>query len=216
MRPEPWGDALDAVRAEQADRPGSPLLLVPTPAGVPFSQAMANELAQEPWLVFACGRYEGIDERVLVDAARSFRVVPVSLGDYVLGGGEVAVLTIVEAVARLLPGVIGNAQSLVEESHEDGLLEYPVYTKPASWRGLDVPSVLTSGHHGEVARWRRDQRLRRTARRRPDLLAALDPSSLSRRDREVLDDLLEDPDDHVHGGPDDAPHGPDPVQPPEG
>lgn len=185
MRPEPWGAALDAVRAAlPAGDP--PLLLVPSPAGVRFTQAMARELSAEPALTFACGRYEGIDERVLVDAERSFRVVPVSLGDYVLGGGEVAVLTIVEAVARLLPGVIGNAHSLVEESHEDGLLEYPVYTKPASWRGLDVPPVLLSGHHGEVARWRRDERLRRTARRRPDLLAAL-ADGLDERDRAALD-----------------------------
>ncbi|MFL6101631.1 MAG: tRNA (guanosine(37)-N1)-methyltransferase TrmD [Actinomycetales bacterium] len=205
MRPEPWGEVLDAVLADLADlahraeggdggdsgdRADSgdrrPVLLVPTPAGVPFSQAMARDLAGEPALVFACGRYEGIDERVLVDAERSFRVVPVSLGDYVLGGGEVAVLTIVEAVARLLPGVIGNVHSLVEESHEGGLLEYPVYTKPASWRGLDVPAVLLSGHHGEVARWRRDERLRRTARRRPDLLARVDPDRLDDRDRDVL------------------------------
>ena len=189
MRPEPWGEALDAIRphhAETADgRP--PVLLVPSPAGERFSQTMARQRAAEPGLVFACGRYEGIDERVLVDAARSFRVVPVSLGDYVLGGGEVAVLAIVEAVARLLPGVIGNAHSLVEESHEDGLLEYPVYTKPASWRGLSVPDVLLSGHHGEVARWRRDERLRRTARRRPDLVRALDPETLDERDRAVLD-----------------------------
>jgi tRNA (guanine37-N1)-methyltransferase len=164
---------------------------------------MARDLAEEERLVFACGRYEGIDERVLVDAARTFRVVPVSLGDYVLGGGEVAVLTIVEAVARLLPGVIGNAQSLVEESHEDGLLEYPVYTKPASWRGLDVPRVLTSGHHGEVARWRRDQRLRRTALRRPDLLSELEGAgSLSARDREVLDGLSEQAPDREPGSED--------------
>ena len=191
MRPEPWGEALDVARRRQLAQPapvqpGLPLLLVPSPAGVRFTQAMARELAREPGLVIACGRYEGIDERVLVDARRAFRVVPVSLGDYVLGGGEVAALTIVEAVARLLPGVIGNAQSLVEESHEDGLLEYPVYTKPASWRGLEVPAVLLSGHHAEVARWRRDERLRRTARRRPDLLAALDAASLTSRDREVL------------------------------
>jgi tRNA (guanine37-N1)-methyltransferase len=194
MRPEPWGEALAAVLAELPERVAEggrpPVLLVPSPAGVPFTQVMARDLAGEPALVFACGRYEGIDERVLLDAERSFRVVPVSLGDYVLGGGEVAVLTIVEAVARLLPGVIGNAHSLVEESHEDGLLEYPVYTKPASWRGLDVPSVLLSGHHGEVARWRRDERLRRTALRRPDLLAALDPASLDARDRTVLAEVL--------------------------
>jgi tRNA (guanine37-N1)-methyltransferase len=195
MRPEPWGAALAAVLAdlgEPAEGAARPLLLVPSPAGVPFTQAMARDLATEPALAFACGRYEGIDERVLVDAERSFRVVPVSLGDYVLGGGEVAVLAIVEAVARLLPGVIGNANSLVEESHEDGLLEYPVYTKPASWRGLDVPAVLLSGHHGEVARWRRDERLRRTARRRPDLLAALDPAALDTRDREVLAERAEE------------------------
>jgi tRNA (guanine37-N1)-methyltransferase len=203
MRPGPWGEALDSVlaarhdrhdrdnRDEQHDGTGGerPLLLVPSPAGVRFSQDLARELAGEPWLVFACGRYEGIDERVLVDAERQFRVMPVSLGDYVLGGGEVAVLTIVEAVARLLPGVIGNSASLVEESHEDGLLEYPVYTKPASWRGLDVPAVLTSGHHGQVHRWRRDERLRRTAQRRPDLIATLDPEALDARDREVLDRL---------------------------
>jgi tRNA (guanine37-N1)-methyltransferase len=158
---------------------------------VRLTQAMALDLAREERLVFACGRYEGIDERVLVDAARRFRVVPVSVGDYVVGGGEVAVLVIVEAVARLLPGVIGNSESLVEESLEDGLLEYPVYTKPASWRGLDVPAVLTSGHHAQVHRWRRDERLRRTAARRPDLLAALDPDALDPDDRAVLDALDE-------------------------
>jgi tRNA (guanine37-N1)-methyltransferase len=194
MRPEPWGEALDAVLAARTAPPAEgerPLLLVPSPAGVRLTQAMARDLAQEPRLVFACGRYEGIDERVLVDAAHRFRVVPISLGDYVVGGGEVAVLVIVEAVARLLPGVIGNSESLVEESLEDGLLEYPVYTKPASWRGLDVPAVLTSGHHGQVHRWRRDERLRRTAARRPDLLAALDPDSLDEDDRTLLDALEE-------------------------
>jgi tRNA (guanine37-N1)-methyltransferase len=206
MRPEPWGEALDAVLAPSlapspADSPADsgppdalegadlPLLLVPSPAGVRLNQTMARSLATERRLVFACGRYEGIDERVLVDAERRFRVVPVSVGDYVLGGGEVAVLVIVEAVARLLPGVIGNSESLVEESLEDGLLEYPVYTKPATWRGLDVPPVLTSGNHGLVHRWRRDERLLRTARRRPDLLAALDPEALDPADRAVLDAL---------------------------
>jgi tRNA (guanine37-N1)-methyltransferase len=154
---------------------------------------MAHELAGEPWLAFACGRYEGIDERVLEHAASRWRVTPVSLGDYVLNGGEVAVLAVVEAVGRLLPGVVGNAESLVEESHEGGLLEYPVYTKPASWRGLDVPEVLLSGHHGRVARWRRDERLRRTAARRPDLLKALDPASLDAADHAVLDGFRSDP-----------------------
>ena len=168
MSPQPWGEALDHVRSLSD---GEPHLLVPSPSGVRFTQAMAHQLAAEPWLAFACGRYEGIDERVLEDAADAGRVTAISLGDYVLNGGEVAVLAVVEAVARLLPGVVGNAQSLVEESHEGGLLEYPVYTKPASWRGREVPEVLLSGHHGRVERWRRDERLRRTAERRPDLLA---------------------------------------------
>ena len=168
MRPEPWGEALDALVSTGGG--AVPRLLVPTPSGMPFTQALARDLAAEPWLAFACGRYEGIDERVIEFAAGLMPVTPVSLGDYVLNGGEVAVLAIVEAVARLLPGVIGNAESLVEESHEDGLLEYPVYTKPASWRGLDVPEVLLSGNHGAIAAWRHAQRLERTAARRPDLL----------------------------------------------
>ena len=168
MRPEPWGEALDALL--DSGLGAVPRLLVPTPSGMPFTQALARELTTEPWLAFACGRYEGIDERVLDHAATRMRVTPVSLGDYVLNGGEVAVLAMVEAVARLLPGVIGNAESLVEESHEDGLLEYPVYTKPASWRGLDVPEILLSGNHGAIAAWRQAQRVERTRARRPDLL----------------------------------------------
>ncbi len=180
MRPEPWGEALDALLASGASGASgalgalgasgegvAPHLLVPTPSGMPFTQAMARDLAREPWLAFACGRYEGIDERVMAYAAGLMPVTPVSLGDYVLNGGEVAVLAIVEAVARLLPGVIGNAESLVEESHEDGLLEYPVYTKPASWRGLDVPQVLLSGDHGAIAAWREAQRVQRTPRPSP-------------------------------------------------
>jgi tRNA (guanine37-N1)-methyltransferase len=190
MRPEPWGDALDAVlaagRAALGDADAVPTLVVPSPSGRRFDQALARELAGRPWLAFACGRYEGIDERVLEDAATAMPVLPLSLGDYVLGGGEVAVLVVVEAVGRLLPGVVGNAESLVEESHEDGLLEYPVYTRPAAWRGREVPEVLVSGHHARVARWRRDESLRRTARRRPDLLAALDPASLDGSDLAVL------------------------------
>lgn len=167
MRPEPWGEALDALLDSEASVPH---LVVPTPSGVPFTQQLARRFATLPWLAFACGRYEGIDERVFEYAATRMPVTAVSLGDYVLNGGEVAVLAIVEAVARLLPGVIGNADSLVEESHEDGLLEYPVYTKPASWRGLDVPEVLLSGHHAAIASWRREQRVARTRARRPDLL----------------------------------------------
>ncbi|MGV1008172.1 MAG: tRNA (guanosine(37)-N1)-methyltransferase TrmD [Dermatophilaceae bacterium] len=169
MCPGPWGAALDHVVGAGAG--GVPRLVVPTPSGMPFTQVMARELADEPWLVFACGRYEGIDERVYQDAATRMPVTPVSLGDYVVSGGEVAVLVVVEAVARLLPGVVGNAQSLVEESHEGGLLEYPVYTKPPVWRGLAVPEVLLSGNHAEIARWRQEQRVARTVARRPDLLA---------------------------------------------
>jgi tRNA (guanine37-N1)-methyltransferase len=180
MRPEPWGAALDEVAG-----PGA-RLVVPSPAGVPFSQAMAHELAAVPHLVFACGRYEGIDQRVLDEAATRMPVTEVSLGDYVLFGGEVAVLVILEAVIRLLPGVLGNADSLTEESHADGLLEAPVYTKPAVWRGREVPAVLRSGDHARIARWRRDQSLLRTARRRPDLLEALPERALDARDRAVL------------------------------
>src|SRR4051794_13532217 len=197
MRPEPWGEALDEVgragREALGDPAATPHLLVPSPAGRPFTQSQAHELAAEPWLAFACGHDAGIDERVLQHAAGRWRVTPVSLGDYVLNGGEVAVLAIVEAVGRLLPGVVGNAESLVEESHEGGLPEYPVYTKPASWRGLDVPDVLLSGHHGRVARWRRDERLRRTAARRPDLLAALDREQLDAADRAVVDGFQQAP-----------------------
>ncbi|WP_020577679.1 tRNA (guanosine(37)-N1)-methyltransferase TrmD [Actinopolymorpha alba] len=183
MRPEPWGEALDALAPEEGPQPR---LVVPTPAGTPFTQGLAEELAAEPWLVFACGRYEGIDHRVVEYAARRMRVDEVSIGDYVLAGGEVAVLVIVEAVARLLPGVLGNPESLVEESHSAGLLEYPVYTKPSNWRDLDVPPVLLSGHHGQIARWRRDEALRRTIRRRPDLLRRLLAEALDAHDREVL------------------------------
>lgn len=170
MKPEPWGLALDHV----LDHAWSlPTLVVPTPAGEPFRQATAHEFAALPHLVFACGRYEGIDARVVEYAATRMPVREVSLGDYVLNGGEVAVLAMVEAIVRLVPGVVGNPESLVEESHSvegDGLLEYPVYTKPPSWRGLEVPDVLLSGNHGRVADWRREQALMRTRSRRPDLL----------------------------------------------
>jgi tRNA (guanine37-N1)-methyltransferase len=186
MRPDVWGRALDEVCGPSRPERHPPRVVVPTPSGRPFTQAMAHELAAEPWLVFACGRYEGIDARLLEAVQQEARLEEVSLGDYVLNGGEVAVLAIVEAVARLLPGVVGNPESLVEESHADGLLEYPVFTKPASWRGRDVPEVLLSGHHAQVARWRRDEQLRRTARRRPDLLAAVDPETLDARDLAVL------------------------------
>lgn len=164
MRPEPWGEALDALV-----RPES-VVIVPSPAGERFSQAIARDLAGAPHLVFACGRYEGIDQRVVEYAASVATVHELSLGDYVLGGGEVAAMAMIEAIGRLVPGVLGNPESLAEESHEDGLLEYPSYTKPAVWRGLEVPPVLVSGDHGAIAAWRREQQLERTRRVRPDLL----------------------------------------------
>ncbi|MFJ3382576.1 MULTISPECIES: tRNA (guanosine(37)-N1)-methyltransferase TrmD [unclassified Curtobacterium] len=167
MKPEPWAQALSALLRPD----GSSTLVVPTPAGTPFTQSIARSLAAESdHLVFACGRYEGIDARVFEWAASRCTVVELSLGDYVLNGGEVAAMAMIEAVGRLVPGVVGNPESLVEESHEDGLLEYPSYTKPASWRDLDVPEVLLSGHHGRVAAWRHEQQVERTRRVRPDLL----------------------------------------------
>jgi tRNA (guanine37-N1)-methyltransferase len=181
MRPEPWGRALDDVR-----RPGT-RLVVPTPAGERFTQAMAAQWSAEPGLVFACGRYEGIDQRVADWAAEGGPVSEVSLGDYVLAGGESAVLVMVEAVTRLLPGVVGNRESVEFDSHADGLLEGPSYTRPASWRGHEVPPVLLSGDHAAIARWRREQSLRRTATRRPDLLAALPDAAFTDADRAVLD-----------------------------
>ena len=167
MKPEPWGDALDAVLG---DEPAT--VVFTTPSGRPFTQAVARDLASRERIVFACGRYEGIDQRVIDEVATRAEVRELSLGDYVLNGGEVAALAITEAVVRLLPGFMGNAASLVEESHEDGLLEYPVFTKPASWRGREVPPVLLSGDHAAIAAWRHDQAVRRTAQRRPDLVAA--------------------------------------------
>lgn len=165
MKADVWGAALDDVL-----QPGAHLV-IPSPAGTRFTQGQAAELATESQLVFACGRYEGIDARVAQHYAESgFSVSEVSLGDYVLNGGEVAAFAMIEAITRLIPGFMGNAQSIVEESHSDGLLEYPSYTRPASWRGLEVPDVLLSGHHAKIAQWRHEQQLARTRERRPDLL----------------------------------------------
>jgi len=190
MRPAIWGAALDDVCAAPGAAPGAgdaaPRLVVPTPTGRRFTQDVAREYAAQPWLVFACGRYEGIDQRVIDDAARRMPVDEVSIGDYVLVGGEVAVLVIVEALARLLPGVLGNPDSAAQDSFSDGLLEGPAYTRPEQWRELVVPPVLRSGDHAAIARWRREQSLRRTAARRPDLLDALPPDALDARDRELL------------------------------
>ncbi|WP_374010837.1 tRNA (guanosine(37)-N1)-methyltransferase TrmD [Leifsonia sp. LS-T14] len=166
MKPEPWGEALDGILEAGAD----PVVIFPSPAGEVFTQATARELAQEQHLVFGCGRYEGIDQRVFDDTAARARVRLMSIGDYVLNGGEVATMAMIEAIGRLIPGVVGNPESLVQESHEDGLLEYPSYTKPAQWRGREVPPVLLSGNHGAVDAWRREQQLARTRAVRPDLL----------------------------------------------
>ena len=185
MKPEPWALALEHVAAQgpvspapaessSAELGDRPVLLVPTPSGERFTQRFARELAGREHVAIACGRYEGIDERVFGWAEELFEVRLVSLGDYVLNGGEVAALAMIEAIGRLVPGVVGNPASLVEESHEDGLLEYPVYTKPADWRGRAVPPVLLSGDHGKVAAWRRAQQEERTRERRPDLWAAYD------------------------------------------
>ncbi|MFC7383358.1 tRNA (guanosine(37)-N1)-methyltransferase TrmD [Sphaerisporangium rhizosphaerae] len=194
MKPEPWGEAIDAVVAAAS---APPRLIVPTPSGRPFTQQVALEYAKEPWLLFAPARYEGIDSRVMAEYGASLRLDEVSIGDYVLAGGEAAVLVIVEAVGRLLPGVLGNAGSVTDDSFApgamEGLLEGPVYTKPPVWRGHEVPPILLSGNHGAIARWRRDQALRRTAAKRPELAARLDRRALDRRDREVLDETSTGP-----------------------
>jgi tRNA (guanine37-N1)-methyltransferase len=187
MKPQVWGEALDEVCAAGGDV--VPRLVVPTPAGRPFTQRTAVRWSAEPWLVFACGRYEGIDQRVIDDASRRMPVEEVSIGDYVLVGGEVAALTMIEAVVRLLPGVLGNPASAEQDSFSDGLLEGPAYTRPEVWRDMPVPDVLRSGNHAAIARWRRDQALRRTFERRPDLLAALPEGALDRQDRAQLDNL---------------------------
>ncbi|MEY4397625.1 MAG: hypothetical protein RLZ53_201 [Actinomycetota bacterium] len=168
MKPEPWGLAFDDI----LDESGETVVIFTNPAGEVFKQATAHELAKADHIVFACGRYEGIDQRVIDYAKTKANVRLISIGDYILNGGEVAALAMIESIARLIPGVIGNAESLIEESHSDsGLLEYPSYTKPASWRGLDVPEVLTSGNHAAIAKWRHEQQVERTKAVRPDLLS---------------------------------------------
>lgn len=213
MRPDIWGRALDTVTSQRAGRaddgidddphggarsapvPGDtpvPQLIIPTPSGSPFTQRLAAELAAQPHLIIACGRYEGIDGRVAEDAARHMTVREISIGDYVLAGGEAAALVMVEAIGRLVPGVLGNAESAVDDSFAAGaagLLEAPVYTRPAEYRELAVPEVLLSGHHAAIARWRRDESLRRTARYRPDLLARLTADDCDARDLDVLIEL---------------------------
>ncbi|KAB1642645.1 tRNA (guanosine(37)-N1)-methyltransferase TrmD [Gulosibacter chungangensis] len=175
MKPEPWGETLDGILGDAGTEttiaPGAsaPLIVFPSPAGDVFTQQTARRYAQEEHIVFGCGRYEGIDQRVFDWAATRARVELVSMGDYVLNGGEVAVMAMIEAFGRLIPGVVGNPESLVEESHEGGLLEYPSYTKPAQWRSYEVPEILLSGHHANIEKWRHEQQVERTKRVRPDL-----------------------------------------------
>ncbi len=193
MKPEPWGEGLDAVLAgHQPAADSQPQLILPTPSGALFTQATATALATAGHLIFACGRYEGIDDRVAADARRRMKVHELSIGDYVLAGGEPAVLVMIEAICRLIPGVLGNSLSAPDDSFGagggpmSGLVEGPAYTRPRSWRDLDVPDVLLSGDHGAIARWRRDQAQVRTAVNRPDLAARIPAESLEFRDRETL------------------------------
>ena len=167
MLPEVWGKAIDSVLRDDSD------IIILTPAGVPFTQRVAEEFSQRSHLLFACGRYEGIDDRVRQHyesdeyQTRGIRVHEISIGDYVLGGGEVATMVMVEAITRLMPGVLGNPSSLSEESHNDeGWVEYPNFTKPAQWRGISVPEILLSGNHGEIAKWRESQATLRAKKNR--------------------------------------------------
>lgn len=184
MKPDVWGEALDEVLRPESH------LLIPSPAGKPLTQRVAEDLATDPHLVIACGRYEGIDSRVAQHYAQTHRVTEFSIGDYVLNGGESAALVLIEAVVRLVPEVLGNPESIVEESHNvSGTLEAPMYTKPPTWRGIDVPQVLTSGNHGLIEEWRREQALLRTAQTRPDLLDKLDTEHLTKKQLKLLQNL---------------------------
>ena len=162
MLPEIWGQALDPLMSQDCD------LIILTPAGKRFDQPMATKFSKAQHLIFACGRYEGIDDRVrMYYEKNNYRVHEVSIGDYVLGGGEVAALVMIEAITRLIPGVLGNPQSLAEESHnEQGYLEYPNFTKPSQWRDLQVPEVLLSGNHKEIEKWRIEQATERAKKNR--------------------------------------------------
>ncbi len=167
MKPEPVFEAIETVKSRATEMANiKPSIILLTPQGRLFCQAIAVELAQCNWLMLVCGHYEGVDERI-----REYLVNDeISIGDYILTGGELAAMVVVDAVVRLLPGVLGSGQSLLNESHTGGLLEYPQYTRPEVFRGWPVPEILLSGNHGEIAKWRHEQSVQRTARRRPDLL----------------------------------------------
>jgi tRNA (guanine37-N1)-methyltransferase len=184
MKPEPLFEAVETIRESEEVDKSAPVILL-TPQGKVFNQAMAEEFAEHDEMVLICGRYEGFDERVRQHLATD----ELSIGDYVLGGGELAAMVVIEAVSRLVPGVVGSPESPANDSFTTGLLQHPLYTRPARFRDLDVPDVLLSGNHAEVARWQRRESLRRTRARRPDLLARLKPEQLSEEDRLFLDTL---------------------------
>lgn len=193
MKADVWGAALDEVLKVRLDlnqpeetkpSPARRVLIIPTPSGETFTQRVAEELADADQLVFACGRYEGIDSRVAQYYRESgIEVREMSIGDYVLNGGEVASIVMIEAIVRLIPGFMGNPESIVEESHgAAGLLEYPVYTRPSVWNGIEVPETLMSGHHAKIARWRRERAFDKTMDRRPDMIEALSPEQIDKKD----------------------------------
>ena len=179
LKPEPFFAAVEAIRQETQ---GEPRLLLPSPQGRPLTQAVLREFSREPLLLILCGHYEGIDERV----AEGLGVEEISVGDYVLSGGELPAMVIVDGVARLVPGVVGDEQSVAAESFSGGLLDFPHYTRPPEFRRMRVPEVLLSGHHDAIRRWRRKEQLRRTRRRRPDLLKR---ETLSDEDRRLLEEI---------------------------
>ena len=191
MKPEPLFEAVETVRRTQNVSPMSPVILL-TPQGRTFTQRVAEELVEQDELVLICGRYEGFDERVRQHLATD----ELSIGDYVLAGGELGAMVVIEAVSRLVPGVVGSPESPANDSFATGLLQHPLYTRPAVFRGMEVPRVLLSGNHGEVARWQRRESLRRTLERRPDLLERLGPDEFSEDDRRFLNRLA-DVDDEV-------------------
>jgi len=178
LKPEPVFEAVEAVKSKQPASDNVPVILL-TPQGRLFSQQIARELSQYDNIILICGHYEGIDERVCEHLVTD----EISIGDYVLSGGELAAMVVVDAIVRLLPGVLGSEDSLVDESHENGLLEYPQYTRPAEFRGWKVPEVLISGNHAEIAKWRREQSIKRTLERRPELL---DKADLNIDEKQIL------------------------------
>ncbi|OGO33168.1 MAG: tRNA (guanosine(37)-N1)-methyltransferase TrmD [Chloroflexi bacterium RBG_16_56_11] len=182
LKPEPIFEAWEAIKANASSDRGEPRIVLLTPQGRPFSQSVARELARERHLVFICGHYEGVDERVREHLATD----EISIGDYVLTGGEIPAMVVIDAVIRLLPGVLGSEESSRHDSHASGLLEYPQYTRPEEYRGWRVPEVLLSGNHGEIARWRREQIIRRTLERRPELL---DKADLGLEDKKIVERL---------------------------